>query len=126
MELTGLDELWSLCLNIRDVCVSQRAIDFLLENLYINLSPKFKRVSEASSPLVSLTLLSLCRYQRSAAFQDVAVLHRQFIKECHERLEALLISLRGGGSAVYRMLSQALYQLTAVAVPRTLVPLLCL
>lgn len=42
--------------------------------------------------------------------------------DCHARLEALLISLRGGGSVVYRSLSQALYTLTAVATPGAFLP----
>jgi len=44
------------------------------------------------------------------------------VADCHARLEALLISLRGGGSVVYRSLSQALYTLTAVATPGAFLP----
>ncbi|XP_067939467.1 ubiquitin carboxyl-terminal hydrolase 24-like [Watersipora subatra] len=91
MDLVGLEELWGLCLNIGDSTIAQEAIDFLLQNVYINLAPKHKR--------------------------DGASLHRKFITECHRRLEALLISLRGGGSVVFRSLSQALYTLTTPLVP---------
>lgn len=58
MDLTGLDELWGLCLNIRDVDVAQHAIDFLLESIYVNLAPKFKRVSVYLSLLLSLFWVS--------------------------------------------------------------------
>ena len=50
----------------------------------------------------------------------MACLHKRFITDCHRRLEALLISLRGGGSVVFRSLSQALYTLTAPIVPGNL------
>ena len=44
MDLIGLEELWGLSLNVRDMDIAQQAISFLLHNIYINLSSKFKRV----------------------------------------------------------------------------------
>lgn len=44
-DLVGLNELWTLCLNIGDSDIAKQAISFLLDNIYINLAPKYKRVS---------------------------------------------------------------------------------
>lgn len=43
-ELTGLEQLWTLCLNVLDSDIAQEAISFLLQNIYINLAPKHKKV----------------------------------------------------------------------------------
>lgn len=82
MDLVGIEELWTLCLSVLDENIAQDAISLMLKYIYVDLSPKLKR--------------------------DAASLHRRFIEECHGRLEALLVALRGGGSALYRALSQAL------------------
>lgn len=46
LDLIGLEELWGLCLNIRDVDIAGQAIKFLLHNIYINLASKHKRVCD--------------------------------------------------------------------------------
>ena len=43
-DLVGLEELWQLCLNVQDADIAQQAISFLLNNIYINLAPKHKKV----------------------------------------------------------------------------------
>jgi len=65
LDLIGLEEIWALCLNIRDLDIAQKAISFLLENIYINLAPKFKKVSWT---LIELKIAFLSTYTESLAW----------------------------------------------------------
>lgn len=87
-DLLGLDYIWEICLNTPDEAIADKAIQLLLCVSYTNLAVRLKR--------------------------DTVSLHKKFISECSNRLEAAMIGM--GGTAIAQAITWATKTLTAAIV----------
>ncbi|XP_062568779.1 ubiquitin carboxyl-terminal hydrolase 24-like [Saccostrea cucullata] len=87
-ELLGLDYIWEICLNTPDESIADKAIQLLLCVSYTNLAVRLKK--------------------------DTVSLHKKFISECSNRLEAAMIGM--GGTAIAQAVTWATKTLTAAIV----------
>ncbi|XP_064624443.1 ubiquitin carboxyl-terminal hydrolase 24-like isoform X2 [Lineus longissimus] len=92
LDLMGLDYLWEICLNSTNEEIGGSAINLLLNMSYVNLAARLKK--------------------------DLVSLHKKFINELYNRLEAAMMTLRG--SAVAQAISSATRMITAPTVPEAL------